>query len=456
MTEAFDTVWCELQQRAESVMQSKHIPGAALGLHYRGEEATVGLGTTSIVNPLPVDEQTLFQIGSITKTFTTLLLMQCVESGDLDLDAPVRRYLPAFRVLDESTSAEVTPRHLLTHLAGWVGDHFVDTGPGLDAIERYVASMAVLPQLASLGTHWSYNNASFCLAGRLVEILTDRLWHVALRERLLEPLGMSAATEMTDVLTRRYVVGHVRLDGDLQVAQPWPLPRCMRPAGGICADIQDMMRYARYQLGDGATESGERLLQAETTERMRSWQCAIRQPDEEMALGWFRGRVGRDLRWFHGGSTMGQVAYMVVVPARRWAVVVLTNAGHGGALVHPLVKAAMDGLLAPERPSETAPTEMPADLRQALVGRYHRPMETIALGSVGQRLVATIETHQGFPTPDCPPPPDPPPMTLKLAAPDRLVVEDGGAKGSTWDIIRRDDGGIGWLRHGSRLVPRVQ
>jgi len=298
MTEAFDTVWCELQQRAEAVMQAKQIPGAALGLHYRGEEATVGLGTTSIVNPLPVDEQTLFQIGSITKTFTTLLLMQCVESGDLDLDAPVRRYLPAFRVLDESTSAEVTPRHLLTHLAGWVGDHFVDTGPGLDAIERYVASMAVLPQLASLGTHWSYNNASFCLAGRLVEILTDRPWHVALRERLLEPLGMSAATEMTDVLTRRYVVGHVRLDGDLQVAQPWPLPRCMRPAGGICADIQDMMRYARYQLGDGATESGERLLQAETTERMRSWQCAIRQPDEEMALGWFRGRVGRDLRWF--------------------------------------------------------------------------------------------------------------------------------------------------------------
>jgi len=456
VTKAFDTIWTEMRQRAESVMQAKQIPGAALGLHYRGQEATAGLGTTSIDNPLPVDESTLFQIGSITKTFTTLLLLQLVEAGNLDLDAPLRRYLPAFRVADEGASAEATPRHLLTHMADWVGDHFVDTGPGLDAIERYVASMAELPQLTPLGTHWSYNNASFCVAGRLVEVLTGQPWHLALRDRVLQPLGMSAATEMVDVLTRRYVVGHDRLGGELRVAQPWPLPRCMRPAGGICADIQDMLRYARYQLGDGSTESGGRLLKPETTELMRSRQCAIREPDEEMALGWFRGRAGRDLRWFHGGSTMGQVAYMVVIPARRWAVVVLTNADHGGALVHPLVKAAMDGLLAPERPAESEPTEIPDDLRQALVGRYRRPMETVDLGCVGERLVAAIQTHQGFPAPDCPPPPDPPPMTLRLAAPDRLVVADGDAKGSTWDIVRRDDGSIGWLRHASRLVPRVE
>ena len=455
MSASFDTVWDDVRQRAETVMEAKQIPGVALGLHYQGQEATVGLGLTHIDNPLPVDEGTLFQIGSITKTFTTLLVLQLVETGKLDLDAPLRRYLPDFRVADRQASEEATPRHLLTHTGGWVGDHFIDTGPGWGAVERYVVSMAELPQLAPLGTHWSYNNAGFCVAGRLVEVLTGQPWHIALRERVLEPLGMSAATEMTDVLTRRFVVGHERRGETLQVAQPWPLPRCMRPAGGICADIEDMMRYARFQLGDGAIAGGARLLDAETVRTMRARQCAIREPDEEMALGWFRGCVGEDLRWFHGGATMGQVAYMVVIPARQWAMVVLTNAGHGSALVQPVVKEALDGLLAPERPQESESSKLPRALRESLVGRYHRPMETIDLGCVGERLVAAIHVNQGFPTADSPPPPDSPPMTLELAAPDRLVVVDGESKGSTWDIVRDDDGRVAWLRHASRLARRV-
>ena len=87
--------------------------------------------------------------------------MRLVESGVLDLDAPIRNYLPDFRMRDADVTARVTMRHLMTHTGGWEGDYFLDTGDGDDALERYVAAMAELPQLTPLGTQWSYNNAAF-------------------------------------------------------------------------------------------------------------------------------------------------------------------------------------------------------------------------------------------------------------------------------------------------------
>ncbi len=132
-----------------ALMTEQRVPGVSIGILYLDHLYTRGLGITNIDHPLMVDEETLFQIGSITKTFTCTLAMQLVEQGLLTLDAPVRTYLPDFRVQSEMVSANVTIRHLLTHSSNWVGDFFIDTGEGADASAIYVERMAELPQIGA-------------------------------------------------------------------------------------------------------------------------------------------------------------------------------------------------------------------------------------------------------------------------------------------------------------------
>ena len=166
MAEAFDRV-CDAVRAS---MEETQTPGVAVGLLHEGEEHVAGFGVTSIENPLEVTPDTLFQIGSITKTFTGTAAMRLVERGELDLDAPVRTYLPELKLSDEDVAARVTMRHLLTHTGGWIGDYFDDLGSGDDALARMCESLAVLPQLTPLGEVWSYNNAGFYLAGRVIEV----------------------------------------------------------------------------------------------------------------------------------------------------------------------------------------------------------------------------------------------------------------------------------------------
>lgn len=119
-------------------MKDAGVPGVALGVLAEGRRFTRGFGVTSVDNPLTVTDERLFQIGSISKTFPGTLVMQLVERGQLDLEAPVRRYLPDFAVHDAEASARLKLRDLLTHVAGFEGDLFLDTGDGDDALGRYV------------------------------------------------------------------------------------------------------------------------------------------------------------------------------------------------------------------------------------------------------------------------------------------------------------------------------
>lgn len=128
-------------------MKRLRVPGVAVGVWHKGKEYTAGFGVTSIENPLPVTPDTLFQIGSISKTFTATLLMQLAEQGKVDLDTPVKKYIKDLKLQDKNVEKQVTTHHLLTHMGGWVGDYFNDFGNGDDALDRMVKDIAKLPQI---------------------------------------------------------------------------------------------------------------------------------------------------------------------------------------------------------------------------------------------------------------------------------------------------------------------
>src|SRR4051794_27272506 len=218
-------------------LRDKHgVPGASLAVLDDGDVVTAASGVLSMATGVDATTDSLFQIGSITKLWTATVVMQLVDEGRIDLDAPVRTYLPAFTVADPEVSTTVTVRHLLTHTSGIDGDHFEDTGRGDDVLEKYVASCARLAQVHPLGATISYCNTGFSILGRIVEVVTDEVWDATIRARVVEPLGLThTATLPEDVLLHRAAVGHVQPPGrDLAPAPVWSLPRSAGPAGLVC------------------------------------------------------------------------------------------------------------------------------------------------------------------------------------------------------------------------------
>ena len=443
MTEPFTQLNAFIQQK----MDETGVPGVAIGILHQGNTETAGFGITNTDHPLPVTDDTLFQIGSITKTFTTTAMMRLIEKGKLSLDDRVRTLLPDFKVLDETAAASVTIRHLLTHMANWAGDYFIDTGAGDDAGTRYAAAMAELEQVAPLGTAWSYNNAGFYLAGHIIERLTGQSYQAALRELVLDPLGLERIYfDAGDVITHRFVAGHKVTDEGPEVQRPWGLPRAAYPTGGIITDVKTLLRYAQFQLGDGATAEGTRLLQPETMKLMQSPQVAI-WGGRSMGLSWFIDDIEGVRRLSHGGGTKGQISLLMLVPDHDFAIAVFTNAEQGGFITHDAAPQALELYLGLETP-QPQPIDASAEQLAAYAGRYVRPYQDVELYLEDGQLMIQFTQKLGFPDRNVPPGPPPPPMRVALCEEDRLLVLDGPAKDSTAEIIRNADGSIGWLRIG--------
>ena len=307
--------WDKLCAFVDQSRQKHEVPGVVLGILHNGKVKVAGFGVTNVDHPLEVTDQTLFQIGSISKTYTGTLIMKMVEDGEIDLDATVRTYLPDFKVADEEASATVTIRHLMTHTSGWFGDLFLDTGPGDDAAGKYVSEMASNEQLAPVGQVWSYNNAGFYVLGRIIEVICGKSYQEMLQEVVLEPLGLkNSFFDAGDVITYRFATGHDKG----QVARPWPLPRAAYPVGGIICNAHDLLAYAQFHMSDGTLASGERLLEKESLAKMQTPVATVWKK-EQWGLAWAVDDSYETRLVSHGGGTKGQVSKLIFAPDRNFA-----------------------------------------------------------------------------------------------------------------------------------------
>ena len=453
MGSSHEANWDRLGEFVAKVMEDKGVPGVAVGILHRGETVTAGFGVTNVDHPLSVTDETLFQIGSITKTFTGTAIMRLVEMGKLDLDATVRTYVPDFKVADETAASQTTIRHLLTHTAGWDGDLYDDTGAGDDALARYVASMADLEQLAPPGTVLSYNNAGFSLAGYVIEVVTGKSYPSALKELVLEPLGLkNSYFDPGDVMTHRFAVGHNVTEEGAGVVRPWPVPRSGHPFGGLACHVQDLLRYARFHLGDGSTDDDARLLSSESMAEMHSPQVTM-WGSEAWGLAWEIDDTYGTRQISHYGLWMGQNSVLTLAPEHDFAIAILTNANRGGSVVRDVSRWALKHYLGLEITDPT-PIEASEEELTPYVGRYTCPSADIELGMLGGKLVGQTTYKVGFPK-GSPPPPAPPPMSLAMCEKDRLLVLDGPSKvNGKVEIVRKPDGSIGWLRSVFRILVR--
>lgn len=373
------------QARLSELAARHGVPGATLGILRLNSDggaddtAFAHHGVLNVTTGATVSNDSLFEIGSITKVWTATQVMQLVDKGLLDLDAPVSEVLPELRLADEETTKKVTMRHLLTHTSGIDGDNFTDTGRGDDCLERFVALLAEVPMNHPLGATLSYCNAGFSLAGRVVEKLTGaKSWDDALREQLIVPLGLRHTVSLPeDALRFATAMGHATQDdGTCLPAEAWGLPRSVSPAGAIVASAADVLAFARLHLTGGLAADGTRLLSEASAAAMTKHEADI--PDaggvyDSWGLGWARlGWNGHRL-FGHDGNIGGQAAYLRLLPSHGIAVTLLTNGGRAHALYEDVYREIFAELAAVEMPPPTAGPERPVDVETArFVGDYER------------------------------------------------------------------------------------
>ncbi len=448
-----DPKFRQLCEETIDLMNRLPIPGVALGVMHGDEEHAMGFGVTSIKHPLPITPDTLFQVGSITKTFTATLIMRLIEMGKLDLDSPLRTYMPDLQLADENVAAHVTIRHLLTHTGGWVGDYFNDFGFGDDALAIMVRELAGLPQLTPLGEVWSYNNAGFNLAGRVVEIVTGQAYEAALQQLILDPLGLKMSFFFShDVMLHCFVVGHEVVEHQPQVARPWPIGRAGHAVGGLVSTVKDLFRYARFHSGDGTAPDGTPLLARGSLKLM---QTPMRPASgfNSIGLSWFITPIGHTHLIGHGGATNGQVALLRIVPDRKFAVVILTNSDEGDVLTYPIANSAVKSYLGLDAP-RAVPIAVPAEKLTQYVGRYEAAAAIREITLKDSELILSTISKGGFPTPDSQPSSPPPPVRIALYADDKIVGLDEPMKDELGEFLRDADGHIIWFRFGGRVHSR--
>ncbi|WP_253943857.1 serine hydrolase domain-containing protein [Nocardioides marmotae] len=378
MTTSLTDVQRRLDDEMPALLAKHDVPGAAWAVLKDGEVVDGATGLLSTATGVEATADSVFQIGSITKLWTSTLVMQLVDEGLLDLDAPVQRYLPKLRLRDADAAAAITTRQLLMHTAGFEGDIFTDTGPGDDAIEKYVEVLADVPQLFAPGEQFSYNNAGYCLLGRLVEVLREKTYDACLREHLFAPLGLThAATSPYEAILFRAAVGHVQPEPDAayEPAPMWAMARSNAPAGTMLAmRPRDLVTFARMHLEDGRSATGEQVLAPGTAAAMQARAVDL-PPTGIMGSSWGLGFERFDMPTGdvvgHDGNTIGQSAFLRMVPEAGLAIALLTNGGDVFALYHDVVGRLLpelSGTSIPELP--TPPSEpQPVDASR-YVGTY--------------------------------------------------------------------------------------
>jgi len=258
------------------------------------------------------------------------------------------------------------------------------------------------------------------------------------------------------VMTRRYTAGHaIGQDGQPRVLQPWHLPRSATAAGGLVASVTDQLRYARFQMGDGTGANGAHVLASATLQAMRQPLVpSTGLPQRMVGLAWNIGPHG-DVS--HGGGTYGQTTFLVFWPEQGIALSVLTNSFVGGEVAVDAVNWVLERLVGV---SQSSPPVVPVagDVLDSCAGTYRSALDSVELGRLGDALVARSIPGGGFPTRDTPPPPDwvkPPLIRLGFYAQDRLVGLDPPFLETRAELLRGPDGGVAWLRFGSRIHRRV-
>jgi CubicO group peptidase (beta-lactamase class C family) len=312
------------------------VPGVGIAI-VKGDKVVLakGYGVRKLGDPTPVDERTIFAIGSSSKAFTAAALAMLVDEGKIKWDDPVTKHLPGFELYDSYASKEMTVRDLLCHRSGldrgdlmWYGSDF--------SRDEIIRRARHLKPSWSFRSQFGYQNIMYLAAGQIIPAVTGKSWDDFIKDRFFKPLGMAASsTSVNDLKSSgNLATPHGKIDEKV-VAIPWRNIDNIAPAGSINSNVAEMTAWVRLQLADGEF-AGKRLLSSGAVkETQKSHTIVPYDPPWSLlfpeahfvtyGLGWllsdYRGRKVVE----HGGNIDGMSALVAFVPEEKLGLVVLTN-----------------------------------------------------------------------------------------------------------------------------------
>jgi CubicO group peptidase (beta-lactamase class C family) len=332
-----DASYDALDAYVQQQMRRLSIPGAYLAI-VKGDEVVhlrgFGHARPGGKEPTP---QTPFVLGSTTKSFTALAVMQLVEAGKVELDAPVQRYLPWFRVADPRASAEMTVRHLLYQTSG------LPTLPGLtaladldaspDAAERQARALSTLKLTRAVGEAFEYSNLNYNLLGLIIESASGETYADYIQNHIFKPLEMCHSyTAQAEAQKNGLAIGHRYWFAISVPARNLPMPRGSLASGQLISCAEDMARYLIAHLNGGRYDDAQILSPAGIAELHRG----VADFNEmgvsvgKYAMGWICTEIGKKEIVWHGGNVPDFSSFIGLAPEQRKGVVLLLNADHYG------------------------------------------------------------------------------------------------------------------------------
>lgn len=322
------------EDMARQIVAGQRVPGLAVAIVQNGRVLSArGYGVTDTLNPQPVDAHTVFRLASLSKTFAGTLGGMLVEEGALDLQQPVVRYVPDFRLRSADATSRLSVANLLSHSIGLPRTAFDRDIQANASYYSVRAKLANAPLSCAPGECYSYQNVAFSVFGDVVHGATGRVFDDHIQRRIFKPLGMNDASLGLEGITRsaRWAKPHVRAGGGWRSLMPKPTYYRLGPAAGVNASATDMAQYLLAQTGHRPDVISPQLLNIIRTSRIDT--------PSEMRTGWRRERLysaGYGMGWrvynyagqpmyFHGGAVQGYRAAMAVLPRQDLGVAILWN-----------------------------------------------------------------------------------------------------------------------------------
>jgi CubicO group peptidase (beta-lactamase class C family) len=339
-TEAIDTY-------IENFVAENQIPGLALSIVHDNEVVyTQGYGITG-PDGTAVTPQTPFALGSVSKPLTALAVMQLVEAGKIDLDAPIQTYLPWFTLADLEEAKQITIRHLLTHTSGFSGmagsKGMISNDMSDTALEAGIRELADTSLNRPVGQSYAYANPNYDILGLIVQTVSGQSYESYIEDHIFTPLEMANSyTSKAEAEANGMAVGHTYYFGNPTVFDDAPHPRRSLPSGFLISSAEDLGHYLMAHLNEGRYGDVQ-ILSPEYIALMQ--QPAIEYGNNGMsyALGWRTNVVGGEPSVRHGGDAPNFHGDLAFSSARGWGVAVVIN--YGGAPMFHILNAPVNEVL---------------------------------------------------------------------------------------------------------------
>jgi CubicO group peptidase (beta-lactamase class C family) len=322
-----------LEPFLQKILREEKIPGLAVGIVENGKLVySRGFGVMELGDAAgPVTTETLFHMASVTKPFVATAVMQLVEQGKVDLDAPVTKYLPYFHLKDPRYES-MTVRQMLTHTSGMpdVKDYQWDK-PEYDdgALERYVRGLGDQELRWQPGSKFAYSNMAFEVLGDLVAKVSGMSFEDYVDANILRPLGMKSSTLLwKQAAPAKLAAGHTQAkDGAVRPVAHYPYNRAHTPSSNLHSNVEDMARWMMANLNRGEL-NGQRILKRSTYDLIWKPTAETGRKDYRVGISWFLDDSKGEHLVVHGGGDDGFGSYVGLCPDRKIGVVYMTNCDH--------------------------------------------------------------------------------------------------------------------------------